>query len=209
MHLHTMVSSPCSIIDPVECIERAIYMGLDAICITEHGTVEGGHVVREIASGYKDLKVFAGIEVMCREGHMLVYGFEEDIVGVKPVHDVKKIVESAGGILVPAHPWRSPFGWYDGTLDRPIEDTDFPKLFKVIEMYNGQQSVIENQRGESFCRETGIHGIGGSDAHILEAIGCVYTVFEDEIVNEKELVQAIKSGRYQAELRPEYYALLD
>lgn len=209
MHIHTIVSSPCSAIDPVECIEKAIHAGLDAICVTEHGTVEGGHVVREIASGYKGIRVFAGIEVMCREGHMLVYGYEEDIIGVKPVEDVKKLVESAGGILIPAHPWRSPFGWYDGSLDRPIEETDFPKLFKVIEMYNGQQSIIENQRGETYCREMGIPGIGGSDAHIIECVGCVITEFEDEIVNEKELVQAIREGNFKAELRPEYYKLIE
>jgi len=205
MHIHTMVSSPCSVIDPVECIERAIDIGLDAVVITEHDTLEGARVVKEMAADYPDLKVLVGMEVMSRESHLLIYGYDEDIGGVPPASEVVAAVASAGGIVVPAHPWRQPFGWFSGVLEKPLEETEFPDLFDVIEMYNGQQTVEENKRGEEYCKTTGAFGIGGSDAHVLEDVGCVITEFEEDIEDERHLVELLKSGRYRAKLQDHYY----
>lgn len=205
MHIHTIVSSPCSSIDPVECIERAIEIGLDAICITEHETMEGARVVKEIAEDYPALKVFMGIEVMSREGHLLVYGYDRDIRGVPPAEEVVALVELEGGIVIPAHPWRSPFGWSSTVLDSPIEETEFPKLFSVIEMYNGQQTIEQNQKGEDYCKAFNVPGIGGSDAHWITAVGCAVTEFEAVIEDERHLVEVLKSGGYTAKLQPSYY----
>ena len=205
MHIHTMVSSPCSFIDPVECIETAIARGLDGICITEHDALEGSRVLKDIARGYDEIVVLSGIEVLSREGHLLVYGHDEDISGVPSAHEVIKIVSASGGIVVPAHPWRSPFGWYSGSLDRPLEETEFAKLFKVIEKFNGSSSPKQNKEGENYCLKTGVLGIGGSDAHNVNDIGCCVTVFEDAITDERELVAALRAGRYQAQMNGRYF----
>ena len=205
MHIHTIVSSPCSSIDPLECIETAISLGLDAVCITEHETLEGARVIKELAAGYSEIRVFEGIEVLSQEGHLLVYGYSEDIKGVPSAREVIEIVESAGGIVVPAHPWRKPFGWYTGGLDKPVEDTEFPRLFSVIEMYNGLQSQSQNQLGEDYCRNFGVRGIGGSDAHWMEGLGAVVTEFEEDIEDERHLVHLLRNGSYTARLTDRYY----
>ncbi|MFA6449006.1 MAG: PHP domain-containing protein [bacterium] len=205
MHIHTMVSSPCSFIDPVECIETAISRGLDAICITEHDALEGSRVLKDIARSYRGFIVLSGIEVLSREGHLLVYGYDKDITGVPSARDVIDIVGSCGGIVIPAHPWRAPFGWYSGTLDRPLEETDFAELFGVIEKYNGSSSPKQNQMAVNYCQKTGAFGIGGSDAHSVSGIGCCFTVFEDDIADERELVAALRSGRYKAEADGRYF----
>lgn len=195
MHIHTMISSTCSLIDPEECIRRAMDKGLDAICVTEHDTLEGGRVMKEIARQF-DFLVLGGMEVMSREGHLLVYGYHSDIKGVPPAGEVIKRVSDAGGIVIPAHPWRQPFGWYSGAIDRPLEETEFARIFQVIEMYNGLSSAEENAMGKAFCAATGIHGIGGSDAHRIGDVGAVVTEFADDIEDESQLVEALKSGRY-------------
>jgi hypothetical protein len=41
-------------------------------------------------------------------------------------------------------------------------------------------------------------GTGGSDAHRVDEIGKWMTVFEKEIHDERELVQALHAGRYTA-----------
>jgi histidinol phosphatase-like PHP family hydrolase len=207
MHIHTMVSSPCSYIDPVECIETAIALGLDGICITEHDALEGSRVVKEIARGYENIVVFSGMEVLSRESHLLVYGHDEDITGVPSARDVIDIAESAGGIVVAAHPWRSPFGWYSGTLDRPLEETDFAELFKVIEKASGSSSVKQNKAAEEYCLKTGVFGIGGSDAHNVGDIGCCVTDFEGGIGDEKDLVAALREGRYKAVMNSRYFEI--
>jgi hypothetical protein len=195
MHIHTMISSTCSLIDPEQCIQRAVEQGLDAICVTEHDTLEGGRVMKEIGRQYEFL-VLAGMEVMSREGHLLVYGYDNDIKGVQSAENVIKEVTAAGGIVVPAHPWRQPFGWYSGAIDRPLEETEFARIFQVIEMYNGLSTADENAKGKAFCAATGIHGIGGSDAHRIGDVGAVVTEFADDIADETQLVAALKSGRY-------------
>ena len=204
MHIHTMISSTCSLIDPEECIERAMEQGLDAICVTEHDTLEGGRVMKDIAQQF-DFLVLAGMEVMSREGHLLVYGYGHDIKGVQAADDVIKEVTAAGGVVVPAHPWRQPFGWYSGAIDRPLEETEFARIFEIIEMYNGLSSAEENASGKAFCEATGRFGTGGSDAHRVADVGCVVTEFDDtlQITDEQSLVAALKTGRYHARiLRP-------
>ncbi|HOO55188.1 MAG TPA: PHP domain-containing protein [bacterium] len=205
LHIHTIISSQCSSIDPVECIESAIARGLDGICVTEHDTIEGAEVVKDIAAGYKELTVLSGIEVTSREGHLLVYGCKKDFPGVLPAGEIIKIVDSEGGLVVPAHPWRTPFGWYCGVLNKPVEETDFPDLFKIIESCSGSSSPEQNQKAASYCEKTGSFGIGGSDAHLVKDIGCCVTVFEDKIHNEEQLVVALRSGRYEARINSHYY----
>jgi len=202
-----MISSPCSAIDPLECIESAIARGLDGICVTEHDTLEGGLAIRDMAEGYDGFKVFVGMEVMSREGHLLIYGYDKDIKGVKPALEILEMVESAGGLVVPAHPWRQPYGWYSGTLDQPLDRTSFKNLFKVIEKYNGQSSPEQNRQGDNFCMSTGIIGTGGSDAHSLRELGCCTTVFDDRISSDAELVKALISGRCTARINDSYHGI--
>ncbi len=207
LHVHTIVASTCSNIDPVECVEAAIARGLDGICVTEHDSLEGGRALKQIAADYPRLTVLEGMEVSSREGHLLVYGFDKEIKGSPPARDVIEVVRSAGGIVIPAHPWRAPFGWYSGSLEKPLEDTDFPKLFSVIEKYNGLSSPEQNRRADEYCAKTSAAGTGGSDAHVASDIGCCVTVFEDEITDERSLVEALLSGRFRAEMRDSYHQL--
>ena len=44
LHVHTNVSSPCSLIDPERAIAVAKQVGLDGICVTEHDEIEGAEV---------------------------------------------------------------------------------------------------------------------------------------------------------------------
>ncbi|MEW5946181.1 MAG: PHP domain-containing protein, partial [bacterium] len=89
MHVHTMVSSLCSVIDPDELVRYALESGLDALCVTEHETLEGARVVKEIGRRH-GFRVFEGYEAVAREGHVLVFGCGEEIRGVVPA---ERIVE--------------------------------------------------------------------------------------------------------------------
>jgi predicted metal-dependent phosphoesterase TrpH len=202
MHLHTMISSTCSLIDPDECITAALALGLDAICVTEHETLEGGRVMKELGKK-SGLLVFAGMEVTSREGHILIYGYDKDIKGILPAAEIVRVVETAGGIAVPAHPWRRVFGWYTGPIERNLEETEFAKIFKVIEKYNGFNTAEQNKTADDFCAATGIFGTGGSDAHTVAQIGAAVTEFEDYFDNEKDLVSALRSGRFTARFNAE------
>lgn len=194
-------------IAPEECLEKAIEAGLDAICITEHGTLEGAREMKSLASKYKEIKVFAGMEVAARECHILVFGYSRDMYGNIPAREVVRLVEAEGGIAIAAHPWRFPFGWFRTPKQSASAEADFNRLFKVIEMYNGYSTPNDHARAEGYCRRYLVPGTGGSDAHSPEDIGAVVTQFVSDIENEEQLVKALKSGSFVAKLRKKYYEL--
>ena len=41
LHVHTNISSRCSSLMPEELVDKARELGLDAVCVTEHGTFAG------------------------------------------------------------------------------------------------------------------------------------------------------------------------
>jgi len=49
--------------------------------------------------------------------------------------------------------------------------------------------------------------IGGSDAHNVGDIGCCVTDFEDGIGDEKDLVAALREGRYKAVMNSRYFEI--
>jgi len=203
MHVHTMVSSVCSSIAPEDLVKTAMEIGLDGICVTEHGAIEGAMVAKEIGRKY-DFPIFTGMEVQSREGHLLLFGYMEKIEGVLPAHEIIDMVEAVGGIVIPAHPYRVPFGWYSGAVEQALEESEFVKMFRVIEMYNGLSLPEENRTAEEFCKKTGIYGIGGSDAHWIGDVGCCTTIFEAEIADEKQLMEELKKGTYSAKINDNY-----
>lgn len=204
LHIHTMVSSLCSRIDPEELVRKARDIGLDAIAVTEHGELEGARVVKEIAAA-QGFTVFEGMEALSREGHLLVFGYPHKLAETLPAREVVARVSAAGGIVIPAHPYRSPFGWYTSELKDPSEDREFAELFTVVEMYNGLSSLKENKNCERMCAELGKFGTGGSDAHRIENVGCCVTVFDaDDITDERRLVEELKKGRFAAKINANY-----
>jgi predicted metal-dependent phosphoesterase TrpH len=137
------------------------------------------------------------MEVFTELGDMLVFGWEENIrYYLFPFKELKKEVEKRKGIIIPAHPCR-------GDADvRHSYNRDFPEelltAIVAIETKNGSLSRKSNEKAEELAVRYSLFGTGGSDAHHESHIGKCVTVFEDEPSNERELIEALKSGRYRA-----------
>jgi len=198
LHIHTNISSRCSSIQPPELVERARELGLDAVCVTEHATYRGAQVNWEysVKHGYK---VFRGMEVMTELGDMLVFGWEENIrYYLFPFEELKYEVEKRNGMIIPAHPCR-------GEADiRHRHDRELPdellEAIVAIETRNGAMTRKANDHAEKLRKKYRLFGTGGSDAHHVSHIGRCVTVFEEEMNDEAELIEALRGGRY----RPAY-----
>ena len=46
------------------------------------------------------------------------------------------------------------------------------------------------------AKRLGLKAIGGSDAHAVLELGTSYTVFEEKIRNEEDLIAQLKNGRF-------------
>lgn len=193
LHVHTTVSSPCSLMDPETLILRAMEAGLDAVCVTEHEEIAGAEVTRSLGEKY-GFTVFRGIEIYTEFGDMLVFGLYRDAPSWKtPFADLAEMCVDAGALIVPAHPCR-----VTGELERIHGEQGVAGMLAhvaAIETHNGGCTPEGNAAALSLARGGGLPGIGGSDAHNVFQVGRCLTVFEDAMATEEDLVAALRAGR--------------
>jgi predicted metal-dependent phosphoesterase TrpH len=207
LHTHTSHSSPCGHMTAEELIEAAIEAGLDGVAVTEHLVIGGARVAQEVGRHKYGYPVFCGIEAKATVfGDVLVFGCQRNFEPSIPWGVLRRMVSEAGGVLVPAHPFRR---WDRHSLWNYLEDhglslsdclaqMDFVQGLAAIEVCNDGCQVEENDEAADLARVLALPGIGGSDAHIATRVGCAATWFLGEISTDAELVAALKQGGYRA-----------
>ena len=68
----------------------------------------------------------------------------------------------------------------------------------IVEGLNASNRPNENIRTENMLKKFNYFTTGGSDAHIVSSLGNCMTYFKETISSEKDLVQALKNGEFQA-----------
>ena len=106
LHVHTVRGSSDSSLTPEQLIKEARRVGLDGVCLTEHS---GGWELHDLEKTFKDagLTVIRALEVDTDMGHILVFGLHRYVSGMHTVHELRKTVNRAGGVMISAHPFRN------------------------------------------------------------------------------------------------------
>lgn len=186
MHIHEKTYSKDSFIGLDEIIDRAIEVGLDGVCITDHDSLgllgTARHVSRE-----RRFPVFVGAEILTCDGDVLVFGVDRLPEGMMPAQELIEWIGQRGGVTIGAHPYRQ--------NGRGMAD----RLFSLdrlagIEALNGSTPAALNQKAHHAARCIRIPAFGSSDAHRLERVGKYATWFPRRISDTEELVSAIKEG---------------
>jgi hypothetical protein len=176
---------------------------LDIIAISDHDTIEGALEAKEIAKTKKlRFEIVVGEEVSTKKGHILALYLH---TAIKPGMGVKETLDEIHrqhGIAIASHP----FGY------TRLKNPNMPvmngiglkslvaskKSLDAVETVNGTPTFFdENVKAKFinltvlFCGET-----GSSDAHILEAIGKGYTLFEGK--NSHDLKKALRLHQAKA-----------
>ncbi|MDP6402732.1 MAG: PHP-associated domain-containing protein [SAR202 cluster bacterium] len=172
---------------------------IDGFVLTEHRKFDFDADYSALAQA-GGLVILKGSEVDTKYGHFLVYGVTHELVSRIDLSDVAtdaiELLEAAhdtGGIAVPAHPGRFGIGlceFIDG-------GADFSAV-RVVEQLNGSNRPGEQERAEELIKSHGYPGIGGSDAHLVSAIGTCMTRFDNHIANEADLVRELRAGNFRA-----------
>jgi len=191
LHIHTLLGSQCSVIEIHDLIKHAKRIKLDGLCITDHDSTAGIPQSKKIGEE-EGVKVFGGVEVSTKEGHVIVFSKNLEEIK-KPIHVVDLIswVHTKGGVIIPVHPFRRGVPCLSNKLYEVYG-------FDAIEILNGNCTQEMNILGWLASLKLGIPGIGGSDAHTLTQVGRYATMFNTNIETEEELINAIKSGNCQA-----------
>lgn len=205
IHLHTRNYSGCSNIEPEDLLRRAVDIGLNGIALTEHGTrwPEAKLDALRLKTGIDDLVIVSGQEITCynrkwrRQGDFLVFGVRGSLGSNISARELIKIAHGDGGIVITAHPYKRSrsgdeyYGIADGMLDLDIDG---------IELYHpehDEEAVFKVK--EASRRMGGLPLTGGSDAHVLSAVGACTTVFQQDVWNEAQFVEVLRAGRITAQ----------
>src|SRR5450759_59869 len=153
---------------------------LKVIAITDHNTIEGALFAKSLEDMYPGLEVVIGEEITSKWGHILgLYLTEAVPAGLSAAETIARINEQ-GGVAIIAHPFANrafgPFGL------KSLGDRVCDVAFQAMEVYNSSPYLIYANRlaSKAFAAGQGIAATGGSDAHVLKAVGKGYTMFRGE-----------------------------
>jgi predicted metal-dependent phosphoesterase TrpH len=172
LHAHTMWSGDATTTpDELEAAVEAA--GIDVLCITDHGTINGATTLAD------DLpcRVVVGEELRTGAGEVIGLFLTERIPwGLSPSAAAERIRGQGGLVYVP-----HPFDPTRHCLREPeLEALVAAGLVDAVEVLNAKTSLSSlNERAARFAAEHGLPGGAGSDAHVPEAIGAAYVEMPD------------------------------
>ena len=186
MHVHTRFS-PCSIIRVRQLLKKIQEAGIDGVCITDHDTTGSRSLLQSISHS-SGLSIIVGLEYTTIQGDFLIFGPVEHIPQGMDAKTLLTWTKELRGVAIPAHPFRS---------SRPADPQILP-LFDIIEVLNGRNQNYENELCMNWINTNGSSKkcIGGSDAHTLDEIGRIVTVFDKDIYTSEDLIRELREGDY-------------
>ena len=208
LHVHTVRGSSDSSLSPSQLIGEAERIGLNAVCLAEHGGGWNDDLVDQ-EFGASKLTVIPALEVTTNMGHVIAIGLRSHAPGIHKIDVLREVVDEVGGLLISAHPLRNffnapPFNvnlLYREWSSQPnnVEEASEHDLFSfvdLIEVTNGANSERENRFTSDIANYLGINGTGGSDSHSVQGIGKSLTVFENQITDQASLIAELKAGKF-------------
>lgn len=179
--MHTDASdggpSPAELLDHIER-----NTDLDVIAITDHDTIDGALEAKRLHDrGNYRFELVIGQEITSQDGHIVALFITKPVPKELPAGDTIRRIHAQGGLAIAAHPLLT-LRYIDPdmlTADGVGVDVLMSEQFDGIEIINGSPTMSEeNSRARLLNRTILFRAeLGGSDAHILEAIGKGYTLF--------------------------------
>ncbi|MDD1717446.1 MAG: PHP domain-containing protein [Methanoregulaceae archaeon] len=172
-----------------DCLMRAADVGLDAIAITDHDTLEGA---RAALSRKSRVIVIPGIEISTVQGHLIVLGTLDPIPPGLDVIETIRIAHDLGGVVVLPHPFHM---WRHGVA---VQFRAAMPAVDAIETFNSRYIVgTANKKAARVARILGKPCVGGSDAHNARYIGFGRTYVSAE-PDTDSILDAIRNGATMA-----------
>jgi predicted metal-dependent phosphoesterase TrpH len=186
MHMHTEYSrdSRVALADFADLARKA---QLDAVCITDHDTIEGGLRLREMDTG---LQVIVGEEITTADGELVGLYLEKKVAPGQSAEDTIDLIHDQGGLAYVPHPFSRNRRRH---LNRSVLERVAPKV-DVVEVFNAREvASSSNVRALEFARAHDLPGGVGSDSHRAIEIGRAYVDLAP-FATPRELLVALREG---------------
>lgn len=171
-------------------LERSHALGLDAIFVTNHNTLDGYRQLLEYKNDhpkFKNIDVFPAEEITTDTGaHVLAYGIHSEIPAGISLEEVIDKVKDQDGVSSAPHP----FSLLDALRDGA-------KKCDMVEVFNSNNvDILSNARATQFALDNSMIQVAGSDSHVLSTLGrCVNVIDSDN--NLDNILHAMKKGKIE------------
>ncbi len=168
---------------PAEIMKHAKQLGVGAVAITDHDVFKAHSAAQTAAKKYGVFHI-PSEEIDTNEGHVLAVGINE---WIKPHADVRETIDqihSQGAIAIAAHP-------FDINDDGIKENARFCDAMEIFNCLNLDR--IANIKGRKFAQKNAIPGVAGSDAHMLDMMGCGLNQIDADGVDG--IISAVRKGK--------------
>ena len=164
---------------------------LDVVAITDHDTIEGALLAKDLVESSKyRFDFIVGEEVTSKSGHILGLFLTEKVEPGQTTEDTIKAIKKQGGIAIASHPFQHT-NFKDDT-HATMDGIGAKELLKNknnldgVEVVNATPTLDSENLSASILNRTVLFlaETGSSDAHILDAIGKGYTTFEGDSAEE-------------------------
>jgi predicted metal-dependent phosphoesterase TrpH len=187
LHIHTTYSDDSTVTPKILVEQLVSQSSIKVAALTDHNTIQGCKLTRQMASAYPDILVIPGVEISTAEGDIVILGTEELPPEPWTVGGIVDFARQNGSVSVVAHPYRE-YG---------MGDTARKYKFDAIEVLNGASSASANKSAQELARLMNLPGVAGTDAHQQEDLGKVYTEIQSGLDIE-EILKSIKKGLVKA-----------
>lgn len=177
----------CDISIP-EQLERAKILGLEALFVTNHNTLDGYSQMLQYKNNhakYGQIHIYPAEEITTSTGaHVIAYGITKEIRAGLPLEEVLDEIKKQDAISCAPHP----FSLLDALREKAA-------LCDLIEVFNSNNvDIISNARAVKFSLEHNKTGVAGSDSHVLSTLGRCVNLIEAENTLDSTLFSMKHNG---------------
>ncbi|MDE7176653.1 MAG: PHP domain-containing protein [Lachnospiraceae bacterium] len=200
MHCHTREGSPDGKLSLLENITILKQKGFQGMLITDHNSYKAYRYYKKLKKKPENFVVLKGIEYdTLNAGHILVImptGVNLPILELRglPLLLLIEIVHFYGGILGPAHPCGERFLSISNTLRGKLSEHVY-RRFDFVEGYNACEDADSNMCAMALAKKYDLPCFGGSDSHKEDCAGLGYTILQEDITCETDLIKYIRAGK--------------
>jgi hypothetical protein len=201
LHIHSIHSKKCGLADIKGIMDYVEKMtDLDVIAITDHDEICGAQEAQKLASAYS-FEVIIGEEIYTREGEIIGLFLKQKINPKQSLPRTLYEIHEQGGLAIVPHPFYF-YGKFPGfkkaisisTLNKIIKQEKKGINIDALEAFNPSWAGYFSKR-KAYKFNTRVFNLpitAGSDAHDLEQIGRVYTIFPGKTA--EDLKKSILGG---------------
>jgi predicted metal-dependent phosphoesterase TrpH len=185
-HMHTMWSGDATT-TPDELREAVEATGIDVLCITDHGTVNGAIALADELP----CRVVVGQEVRSWAGEIIGLFLSERLPYGLPPGDAVAAIRDQGGLVYVPHPFDPMRHCLKADV---LAQLAADGLLDALEVFNSKTTLAHlNEQAAAFALEHDLPGGAGSDAHVPSAIGAAFVEMPD-FAGPSDFLAALRKG---------------